>query len=501
MAPAHTIGYLLENVPAEFNYRSSQVRQDAVVIDEMLGAHVVTDAVQHGSYAHRVRALWTNIVNTRTLQAALNEHKPPHSRKVDDILDQGRTAQVAFQSDRWPRYKANIQGKQLKAWPMLMSHPYSFAYRKGKQGQVYNRDGTTAQPTAEERERAMGYPEGATAAVGVTNKDRMSVLGKCMDGWCMQAVWATMMAIHHRQSATPCLILSEGTRIIAEPTAGILQDSLQANASNVDSILGNCDIWEDSATMRYLQSGQIQGMPTKEKARVRKRAMLFQWRAVSGGISTETKNAGQGALLRIMPDLTTRIVPRVEERRGIVEEMHCRSGHFGVRRTMGLLSCSHWWRGMRRSVVTVCKACAHCGKANATFTSASKQLHPLPIMGLFYRWGVDLCGPFPTSTQGNRYIMIAIEHYSKHAEVIPITEAKSDTTTRAFLQHVLSKFGACAEVVTDGGSEFKGRFSALLQDCYIDHMFTSAEHPQSNGLAERCVQTIKKCLGTVIDEK
>jgi hypothetical protein len=97
--------------------------------------------------------------------------------------------------------------------------------------------------------------------------------------------------------------------------------------------------------------------------------------------------------------------------------------------------------------------------------------------------------------------MIAIEHYSKHAEIIPITEAKSDITAGAFLQHVLSKFGACAEVVTDGGSEFKGRFTALLQDCYIDHRRTSAEHPQSNGLAERCVQTIKKCLAAVIDER
>ena len=108
---------------------------------------------------------------------------------------------------------------------------------------------------------------------------------------------------------------------------------------------------------------------------------------------------------------------------------------------MGLLACSHWWRGIRKSVATVCKSCAHCGKANATFTAMSKELQPLPIMGLFYRWGVDLCGPFPASTLGHRYIMIAIEHYSKHAEVIPITEAKSDTTARAFLQLVLSMFG------------------------------------------------------------
>ena len=228
--------------------------------------------------------------------------------------------------------------------------------------------------------------------------------------------------------------------------------------------------------------------------------MLFQWRAESPTPSPD-QTASSGLLLRLMPDHSFRVVPPPAEWYALVEEMHCRVGHFGIRRTMGLLACSHWWRGMRRTVGTVCRACSHCGKANATFTSQEKQLHPLPVVGLFYRWGVDLCGPFPPSARGHRYIMVAIEHFSKHAELVPIPDAKSDTTTLAFLQHVLSKFGSCAEVVTDGGSEFKGRFETLLQECFIDHRTTSAEHPQSNGLAERCVQTIKKCLAAMIDER
>ena len=128
----------------------------------------------------------------------------------------------------------------------------------------------------------------------------------------------------------------------SEPTPGLLQDSLHAGASNKDSLLGNMDVWDDATTMNFLKTGQLAGVSAKEKTRIRKRATLFQWRE-----NVDTTTGGKsstGKLIRIMPDLTTRIVPHPADRQELVEEMHCRSGHFGMRRTMGLLACSHWWR-------------------------------------------------------------------------------------------------------------------------------------------------------------
>jgi hypothetical protein len=58
----------------------------------------------------------------------------------------------------------------------------------------------------------------------------------------------------------------------------------------------------------------------------------------------------------------------------------------------------------------------------------------------------------------------------------------------------LGRFGASAEVVTDGGSEFKGEFDLQLRRSLIDHRVTSANHPQTDGLAERAVQTMKRAL-------
>jgi hypothetical protein len=153
---------------------------------------------------------------------------------------------------------------------------------------------------------------------------------------------------------------------------------------------------------------------------------------------------------------------------------------------------------MKEQACKFCKECSTCSHVNATFTNQSQTLCPLPIMGLFYRWGVDLCGPFKATVDGNEYIFIAIEHYSKYAVFVPIPAKTAYYTRRAFLAHVLCQFGACAEVVTDRGTEFQGAFEDLLLQACIDHRITSADHPQADGLTERCVQTLKASLTKMV---
>jgi hypothetical protein len=113
---------------------------------------------------------------------------------------------------------------------------------------------------------------------------------------------------------------------------------------------------------------------------------------------------------------------------------------------------------------------------------------------MFYRWSCDLAGELPQTSRGNVYIMIMIEHFSKWVELVALPDKSSHSTNQAFLQQVLSRFGACAECLTDQGSEFRGEFQDLFDHALIDHCRTSRDHPQANGLAKRMVQTCKKGL-------
>jgi hypothetical protein len=195
-----------------------------------------------------------------------------------------------------------------------------------------------------------------------------------------------------------------------------------------------------------------------------------------------------------MPNGEMRIVPPPDARGGIVDKIHRDVGHFGARRTAHLVMTAYWWSDIHREAGRRVKECEVCNRVKATFGRADDTLHPLPIEGLFFRWGVDLCGPFPTTARGNKYVMVCIEHFSKFLLLVPLPDKQAATTAAAFRQHVLGVFGACAEVVTDQGSEFKGAFQDLLAQSLIDHSFATPDHPQTDGLAERAVQTCKKAL-------
>jgi len=251
------------------------------------------------------------------------------------------------------------------------------------------------------------------------------------------------------------------------------------------------DIWQDAEVIQYLKLGQRRPEWTDTQwKRVASRAQGYQWKSEEGG----------GKLLKLMVDGTTRTVPPIEERLSIIKVAHVQNGHFGVRRTVSLLQPHYHWVGLWVDVATFIGQCDFCHRTRVSFNSKSPQLNSLPVVPVGVRWSVDLAGPFQNvSRQGNKYIMVCVEAYSKWVELIPIPSKEAQHTADAFLSRVIARFGAMAEVVTDRGSEWQGEFQELMQQCMVDHRLTSPAHPQANGLAERVVQSVKRSLAKMTE--
>ena len=245
------------------------------------------------------------------------------------------------------------------------------------------------------------------------------------------------------------------------------------------------DIWNDVEVLRFIQTFKYgTGLSAKERDRVYRRAKAYRW--LGDGVM---KLLAGGAMV---------VVPRQQDRQTIVLDLHRTMGHFGVQRVMDRLQKNYWWRNMGDMVGAVIKACLPCARVNAGFRESGKELQPLPIRGLGFRWGVDFAGPLPETAAGNAWVMVCIEHFTKWIELIPLPSKSSRDSARGLLEGVLSKYGAPGEILTDQGREFDGEFQTLLARHEITHRMSSHEHPQSDGLAERMVQTMKlalrKCL-------
>ena len=121
----------------------------------------------------------------------------------------------------------------------------------------------------------------------------------------------------------------------------------------------------------------------------------------------------------------------------------------------------------------------------------------MPLQGIlmvqiFYVWGIDFMGPFPSSF-GNMYILLAVDYLSKWVEATTCPRNDVITVVRFIQRNILSRFGAPRTIISDEGSHFENKVFAKLVSRYgIKHLMGMTYHPQSNGQVEISNREIKK---------
>ncbi|CAI5510454.1 unnamed protein product, partial [Closterium sp. Naga37s-1] len=177
--------YILENPDFSTDCREP-VRRMMEVVSEALGPGVAWEAVQQGSYSHRVRRYWQNGVSEGRLRWELIQTERPVPRPVEDILEAHREPAPVVKPDHPSQFQCNEPGLPREAWPTLVARhqAHGFVWIEGLPGpgMVYDRlKDRWEEPTAKERELAMGFVPDATAAPGVEEARGREALGRAMD--------------------------------------------------------------------------------------------------------------------------------------------------------------------------------------------------------------------------------------------------------------------------------------------------------------------------------
>jgi hypothetical protein len=270
------------------------------------------------------------------------------------------------------------------------------------------------------------------------------------------------------------------------------------------------EIWQDAEVVAYLRDPPDLSRAVQPSRRVLERAAQYRWQphqhttappadTVPSSGKLLLHNAAQhfgGRLFRrsTQPDHSEKEVPPPAVRLELTTLIHEFWLHQGRTRTYFRLQPHFWWPGMFADVAASVAACKCCDMAKARSITPAGPLQPLPIMGLFFRFNVDLAGPLEESPRGNSYVMIVVEHLTGTVILSAIPRKTAANTAAAFSRQTLAVFGAPACVVTDQGNEWLGEFKQLLVAWEIDHRPGSRNHPQSNGKAERWVQIVKATL-------
>lgn len=166
-------------------------------------------------------------------------------------------------------------------------------------------------------------------------------------------------------------------------------------------------------------------------------------------------------------------------------------GHLGIVKTKLLARKYLFWIGSSKDIEEFVGKCSVCKTVNSdnqpkSYVSWEKTSHPFQRIHLdfFYFAG--------------KQVLILVDSFSRFVDC----KVMSSTTARSLiliLSEIFAYFSDPATIVTDNGPPFQSaEFSDWCCSRKIELIHTPQYHPQSNGLAERNVQTVKTVLKKMI---
>ncbi|CAF3460544.1 unnamed protein product [Rotaria sp. Silwood1] len=169
----------------------------------------------------------------------------------------------------------------------------------------------------------------------------------------------------------------------------------------------------------------------------------------------------------------------------LVLKMHNAYGHIRVDDIQELLQTKAWWPGMKADVQQWIKTYVNCQISTCGKTT-TEPLHPLTPVPPFHRWSFDFIGQLPVTSNGNQWILIALDHTTKWSIVRVVPNATHEVVAKFVYQEIVLNFGCPTEIITDRGNNFTiAMLNSYFKLIGIKHILTSAYHPRSNSIIER----------------
>jgi hypothetical protein len=213
------------------------------------------------------------------------------------------------------------------------------------------------------------------------------------------------------------------------------------------------DIWKDAICLALLKEGVLPDMVEHEEGkRARKRAEHYCWKEQR----------------LFFKDL---YVPRPEEKRSLVIQMHEDLGHSGEQKLLTEICRRYFWHCRTEDVKSVVRSCRQCQlvKSEGSVRSGDERLKSILVCDLFYRVAMDTAGPLPETKAGNKYILVAIDHYSKWCEAKAMANHGARTVARFLEDDLICRYGVPGFILTNNGGEWGAKFEVMCMDHAIQH--------------------------------
>lgn len=176
------------------------------------------------------------------------------------------------------------------------------------------------------------------------------------------------------------------------------------------------------------------------------------------------------------------------------------SGHQGIQRSKERLKpIFYWWRMVAdmKNYVLTCDVCCKNKRCPLPNRSALKSYQAGSLMEKVH---LDFLGALPRTENGNEYILMMVDSFTKWVECVLLPSQTAEVTARAAINEFFARFGYPYEVFTDQGWNFESElFRKKCEILWIHKTRTTPYRPSGNGQVERYNRTLMDAVRCYID--
>ncbi|GKB64607.1 reverse transcriptase domain-containing protein, partial [Tanacetum coccineum] len=189
----------------------------------------------------------------------------------------------------------------------------------------------------------------------------------------------------------------------------------------------------------------------------------------------------------------------------VLREIHegsC-SMHAGTRSVVAkALQIGYYWATMHEDTRKLIRACKDCQVHKPIPRSPQQKLSPITSPWPFYKWGIDIAGPFPEGPGKVKFLIVAIDYFTKWIEAKPVATIPGNQIKKFVWDNIVCRFGLPREIISDNGKQFQDNsFKDWCEKLCIRQHFASVKHPQTNGLVERENRSLGEGIKARLDER
>jgi len=127
----------------------------------------------------------------------------------------------------------------------------------------------------------------------------------------------------------------------------------------------------------------------------------------------------------------------------VLQQLHSTptAGHLGVTKTLGRVRERFYWVNCRQDVQDWCQICDTCAKKRGPQKKVRAPMGQYNVGSPMERLALDVLGPLPLTEDGNKYILIVADYFTKWVEAYPLPNQEAPTVAEVLVKEYVCHFG------------------------------------------------------------